>query len=630
MADIRVGTSAFTAADWPGREYLTYCATKFDTVEVDSTFCRSPALTTVGGRDKKTPKGFLFAAKIPQVITHGKAHVDCDAESKQWVDVTDCLVEKLEDGLTSPCDEPRPASCHLAGLKSGEVSMTYCLGWSRKEDMPMFLDFHGLLEQPFGVTPDPTYLYPSRTHSEALASLSSGIKADRGFLVLVAEPGMGKTTLLYQLLQELRDSARTAYLFFTQCDSREFLRYVLDELGINTQGMGLVAMHAKLNAILFDEMLAGRRFVLVLDEAQNLGESVLETVRLLSNFETHHAKLLQIVLAGQPGLAAKLAKPELAQLRQRIAVLCHLQPLTAAETARYVEHRLKVAGYWGEPLFAPDALELIAKQSEGIPRNINNICYNSLSVAHDRGHKTITSEIVQEALTHSVFASVGPQSRTVADPAPVPAAVSVPRSLAGHDLSAATDSVGGRHSQLIPHLTYKPLRQFNLARWVSSAAALIGILLLGSLYWIPSLLRIAEPAQATAVPTSSDDFTRPLTPLAPANPPGSMPTTYAADPEDTDAGQVLTVVAKPQQTLNEISLLYLGYFDRQLLEKICSLNPELKDPNHIQGGQLIRLPLLPHTLAKAIDTSEAGSTARKETHESLFTKVVALLHGKER
>src|SRR6266853_4423874 len=329
----------------------------------------------------------------------------------------------------------------------------------------MFLDFYGLLEQPFGVTPDPTYLYPTHSHLEALASLSSGIKADRGFMVLVAEPGMGKTTLLYQLLNELRDSARTVFLFQTQCDSREFFRYVLDELGIDTREMGLVAMHSKLNAILFDEMLAGRRFVLVVDEAQNLSESVLETVRLLSNFETPHAKLLQIVLAGQPGLAAKLAKPELSQLRQRIAVLSRLEPLTAAETECYVEHRLKVAGYWGEQLFASDALELIAKQSKGIPRNINNICYNSLSVAYGRGQKTVTSEIVQEALTRldfasdfsSDFATNVPQSPALFEPAPVPAVAPVPRKVAGPELQAATGSAGGSPRQLTPQLTYKPL-----------------------------------------------------------------------------------------------------------------------------------------------------------------------------
>lgn len=119
----------------------------------------------------------------------------------------------------------------------------------------MFLDFYGLREQPFGVTPDPNYLYLSRTHDEALGALLDSIKADRGFMALIAEPGMGKTTILYRLMEELRDSARTVFLFQTQCDSREFFRYILSELGIKTARMGLVSMHNKLNEVLFSEML---------------------------------------------------------------------------------------------------------------------------------------------------------------------------------------------------------------------------------------------------------------------------------------------------------------------------------------------------------------------------------------
>ena len=156
---------------------------------------------------------------------------------------------------------------------------------------------------------------------------------------------MGKTTLLYQLLEELRDTTRTVLVFQTQCTSREFIEYILHDLGVDVKGMGLVAMHGKLNEILFEELLAGKRFVLVVDEAQNLDDTVLETVRMLSNFETHNAKLLQIILAGQPRLAAKLAQPRLSQLRQRIAVLSRLEPFTVEETGLYIEHRLKVAGY---------------------------------------------------------------------------------------------------------------------------------------------------------------------------------------------------------------------------------------------------------------------------------------------
>jgi type II secretory pathway predicted ATPase ExeA len=143
---------------------------------------------------------------------------------------------------------------------------------------------------------------------------------------------------------------------------------------------------------------------------------VLETVRMLSNFETDHTKLLQIVLAGQPRLAAKLAQPQLSQLRQRIAVLTHLEPFTAADTAGYMDHRLRVAGYRREPLFAPDAVGLIAHQSRGIPRNINNICYNSLLMAYFRGHGTVTSENVQEAVARLDIESLVPQPMRTADP----------------------------------------------------------------------------------------------------------------------------------------------------------------------------------------------------------------------
>jgi len=264
----------------------------------------------------------------------------------------------------------------------------------------MFLDFYGLREQPFGVTPDPHYLYLSRTHSEALGALLESIKADRGFTGLIAEPGMGKTTVLYRFLEELRDSARSVFLFQTQCDSREFFRYILSELGIKTARMGLVSMHNKLNEVLFSEMLAGRRFVLVVDEAQDLEEPVLETIRLLSDFETPHAKLLGIILSGQPLLAEKLAQPALSQLKQRIAMVRRLEPLSADETSCYIEYRLKVAGYTGSRLFEPEALALIREQTQGIPREINNLCFNALTLGEARRRPTISGEIVREALAN--------------------------------------------------------------------------------------------------------------------------------------------------------------------------------------------------------------------------------------
>jgi TonB family protein len=260
----------------------------------------------------------------------------------------------------------------------------------------MYLKFYGMRENPFGVTPNPHYLYLSPQHREALASLIYGIETRRGFMALIAKPGMGKTTLLFELLERLRATARTVFLFQTQCDSREFLRYLLSDMGINAKDEDLVGMHDQLNQALVAEARAGRGFVLFIDEAQNLTDSVLETVRLLSDFETPRAKLMQIVLAGQPQLAERLALPSLVQLRQRISVLARLEPLSQKETQAYVDHRLKVAGYAGPALFTREAVEMIAARAKGIPRNINNICFNALSSGFARQSKQIDSDIVQQ------------------------------------------------------------------------------------------------------------------------------------------------------------------------------------------------------------------------------------------
>jgi general secretion pathway protein A len=276
----------------------------------------------------------------------------------------------------------------------------------------MFLKFFGLREQPFGVTPDPRFLYLSSAHREALASLFYGIEAKLGFLALIAKPGMGKTTLLFHLLEEFRSSARTAFLFQTQCTSREFMRLLLIELGCETDHQDLVRIYEEFNKYLLQEAKVGNRFIIVVDEAQNLDDSVLETVRLLSNFETPRVKLLQIVLAGQPELADKLASGGLVQLRQRISLLSRLKPLSPEETNNYIQHRLSVAGYVGGPLFTSQALAIIADFTEGIPRNINTFCFNALSLACALRQKTIHVAIAQEVIADLDFSQPISQPET--------------------------------------------------------------------------------------------------------------------------------------------------------------------------------------------------------------------------
>ena len=263
----------------------------------------------------------------------------------------------------------------------------------------MILQYYGMREHPFGVTPNPQFLYPSPGHREALATSIYGIEAGCGFMALVGKPGTGKTTLLFELLERLRNSARTVFLFQTQCDSCEFFHFLLSDMGIDSKGQDLAGMHEQLNRVLLTEARASRRFVLIIDEAQNLADSMFETVRLLSDFETPRAKLIQIILAGQPQLAERLVRPEMAQLRQRISLLARLEPFSPEETRAYIDHRLEVAGYTQSGLFTPEAMEMIVARGKGIPRDINNICFNALSLGFALQKKQIDSGIVQEVFS---------------------------------------------------------------------------------------------------------------------------------------------------------------------------------------------------------------------------------------
>ena len=324
----------------------------------------------------------------------------------------------------------------------------------------MFSEYYGFREQPFGVTPDPRFLYFGTSHREALASLYYGVESGRGFLALIAKPGMGKTTLLFQLLSKLRSSASTAFLFQTQCDSRQLLRAVITDLGVETrEDDDLFHLQNQLNAILIRESEAGRRFALVVDEAQNLDDSVLETLRMLSNFETPRAKLMQIILAGQPQLATKLASEKMIQLRQRVSVMTRLVPLSATEVADYIQHRLMVAGYSGDPLFSSEAVDLITSASEGIPRNINNLCFHSLTLGFALAEKRISASMVEEVLADL-------------DLEPAASEAQVPKGMTGNNSTTPTApaaiSVRAPELQLAGGITRITDATKHCVRWLNS------------------------------------------------------------------------------------------------------------------------------------------------------------------
>ena len=265
----------------------------------------------------------------------------------------------------------------------------------RVESSGALLQHFGFQEDPFKVSPDARYMFPSKTHLEALASLEQGFYNDRGFIAMIAPPGMGKTTLLYRFLEDTQATARSVFLFDIdpECEPRDFVGYILRDFGI-TPARTSSEMHSQLGEVLVRETEEGRKCVVVIDEAQNLSDAVLERVRLLTNFETSKGKLLQIILSGQPQLTNKLLHASLVQLRQRVSTVCRLELLSEEETINYIDYRLTQAGYSGDPLFTEDALKLIAETANGTPRTINNLCYNALALCCSKDSKQVDSEMV--------------------------------------------------------------------------------------------------------------------------------------------------------------------------------------------------------------------------------------------
>ena len=264
----------------------------------------------------------------------------------------------------------------------------------------MYCRFFGFIERPFDVTPNPKFLYPSPGHREMLATLLYGIRQRRGSITIMGEAGTGKTTLLRSVQRRLNEKTKVAYIFNTAVSFDQMLTMVLFDLGLSNSALtpNRVAAFHRLNAFAIRQLNKGGNVVIIVDEAQNLDVPALEGLRLLSNLETSRHKLIQIILSGQPELEAKLRRPEMRQLVQRINMKRYISPLTEPETYSYLWHRLRVAKYRGPALFSVRAQKLIWEFSEGIPRNINTICDNALLVAYALRQRTIETTVVKEAI----------------------------------------------------------------------------------------------------------------------------------------------------------------------------------------------------------------------------------------
>ena len=264
--------------------------------------------------------------------------------------------------------------------------------------LPVYSAYFGLKEAPFNITPDPSFLFESESHREGLAQLRYGIEARRGFIVLTGEVGTGKTTLIQALLRQLAVGTQTALIFSTITNPLDLLRYVCDEFKLIEPMQGVRDTHDYiylLNEFLLQKYRAGHNAALIIDEAQNLTPDVLESVRLLSNFETTKDKLLQILLVGQPELTERLNSPQLRQLKQRVALRHHLRALSLSECQEYVANRLTVAGA-APNIFHAEAVELVHRYSSGIPRLINVMCDNAMISAFALEKSDVEPRFIQE------------------------------------------------------------------------------------------------------------------------------------------------------------------------------------------------------------------------------------------
>jgi general secretion pathway protein A len=492
------------------------------------------------------------------------------------------------------------------------------------------LEYYNLQEQPFGVTPDSRYLFLTETQKEALSSVVYGIESGCGFVALIARPGLGKTTLLFQTLDILREKARLVFLFQTISTPVDLLRALLSGLGAPDMRASLVEMQIRLKNLLAEQYSAGKRVVLVIDEAQNLDDSVLELVRMLSNFETASDKLIQIILAGQPQLAENIGSPELVQLRQRVSIFARLNPFTFEETTLYIAHRLRVAGYASDmPLFTKDALALIAQSSEGIPRNINNLCFNALSLGAALQQKPIDREIIRQVTADLDIGQLRPRFS---------------------QLQPAQE----RFTTLKAVPTYSSPKSASVsAKWLPKVAVAavvllaVGVALLAARQWLvqpaaaqPTAAAYVAPAPAPA-PTAPEpavsmasepplpatvDTPPPVPATQPAprtelpadqppavqmNTPVSLALPHASPvfseriPQWTNSADLVNVT--PGQTLLGICAEKFGNCTAQILRQIQQLNPHLSDPDHIETGQKLRIPVL------AAETN--NPSPEKGTHE---------------
>jgi general secretion pathway protein A len=478
----------------------------------------------------------------------------------------------------------------------------------------MYARFFGLTAEPFSLSPDPSFFFLSDSHANALAALKIGICGRRGIMVMSGEVGTGKTTLLYSLLGDIGPRIRTAYVSNTKLGFDDMLRLALTDFGVQCPGRQRVDLLEALNGFLRRCAEENTIAALIVDEAQNLDDDTFEHVRLLSNFETFAAKLLQIILVGQPELEFKLQQPHLRQVAERVAVRCHLDPLSRTESDAYLDHRLRKAEARPD-LFSAGARRLIFRAAQGIPRRINILCDNALLFAYGRNVAEVSRAEARLAVREraALFTS-SPLRRPAGTPATVRTGSWGWSRLAAAALVVVTAG-GAMHwwSGLEPvvQLATSEPRPIGDVREVSHSSQAV----------VPHPSQAGTEAEPAAVQVEADAASPPASggvalaaPIAAKDEPPTPATESERRPLDEGAPRVDAVAQNPEiaagstpcapgtmgrgsavivpvgATLSSLTREVYGLVDADLIARIRSANPHLVDPNHIEAGDTLRFP----------------------------------------
>jgi len=457
----------------------------------------------------------------------------------------------------------------------------------------MYCDFFNFKEKPFNMTPDPRFLFMTDSHREAIASMVYGISERMGFILISGEVGTGKTTILHYLRKILDPQVNVVYICQTQITFEEILKEILMQLKLPVGDDSVPIMSRQLNFYLQKSIDQGENVVLLIDEAQHLSKEVLEGLRMLSNMETSEAKLLQIVLVGQPEIERKLNSEDLRQLKQRMGIRRKLRPVTEEEARQYIEHRLNKVGSASSAVFTPEAVALICRHSEGILRNVNVLCDNSFLIAYGLEKRKVDGAVVREVLGDMGISQPGEPARPQAVPRPRP----VPQATSEVFLMAHEVKGGPAHRGLFPRALYLLL----------GAIGLLVVFFLGAAYFAgpsdtpvkkysvnpPGTAEKASPAgpgmkeePSAVVPPSPAPVEKPSPDSRQPAPVSSLP--KAAADAGSAPGKIIEVALG--DTLLSICQKHYDRANMTLVDHILGFNPQIRNMDLIKVSQKIKIP----------------------------------------